>query len=39
MKIILLFILLVLMYVAGEENGKKDTTKLIKQYLTKKKNI
>ena len=32
LDVILLFILCVCIYTVGEENGKKDTTKLIKQY-------
>ena len=33
MKILLLFILMVLMYTVGEEKGKKENTKLVKQYI------
>lgn len=32
MELILIFILCVCIYTVGEENGKKNTTKLIKQY-------
>ena len=32
MELILIFILCVCLYTVGEEKGKKDTTKLIKQY-------
>lgn len=39
MKAILLFILCVCIYTVGEENGKKDTTKLIKQYWEESNNV
>lgn len=39
MKVILLFILCVCVYVVGEENGKKEITKLVKQYWTESNNI
>lgn len=39
MKAILLFILCVCIYTLGEEKGKKDTTKLIKQYWEESNNV
>lgn len=39
MELILLFILCVCIYTIGEENGKKETTKLIKQYWEESKNV
>lgn len=39
MKAILLFILCVCIYTIGEENGKKETTKLIKQYWEESNNV
>ena len=32
LDLILIFILCVCLYTVGEEKGKKDTTKLVKQY-------
>lgn len=32
MKVILIILLIIFSYALGEDNGKKDTTKLIKQY-------
>lgn len=39
MKAILLFVLCVCIYTVGEENGKKYTTKLIKQYWEESNNV
>ena len=39
MKAILLFILCVCIYTIGADNGKKDTTQLIKQYWEESKNV
>ena len=39
MKLILLFILCVCIYTVGEEHGKKEITKLVKQYWTESKDI
>lgn len=39
LKTILLFILCVCIYTIGEENGKKETTKLIKQYWEESKDV
>ena len=39
LKTILLFILCVCIYTVGEEKGKKDTTKLIKQYWEESNNV
>ena len=39
MELILIFILCVCIYTIGEDNGKKNTTKLIKQYWEESKDI
>ena len=39
MKLILIILLIIFSYTLGEENGKKDTTKLIKQYWEESKNV
>ena len=39
MKAILLFILCVCIYTIGADNGKKETTKLIKQYWEESNNV
>ena len=39
MELILIFILCVCIYTIGEDNGKKNTTKLIKQYWEESNNV
>ena len=39
MKIILIILLIIFSYTLGANNGKKDTTKLIKQYWEESKNV
>ena len=39
LEIILFFILCVFIYIVGKENGKKETTKLIKKYWNDSKDI
>lgn len=39
MKLILIILLIIFSYALGEENGKKDTTKLIKQYWEESNNV
>lgn len=38
-KVILIIILCICVYAIGEENGKKDITKLVKQYWEESKNV
>ena len=39
MKLILIILLIIFSYALGEDNGKKDTTKLIKQYWEESNNV
>ena len=39
LKAILIILLIIFSYALGEDNGKKDTTKLIKQYWEESNNI
>lgn len=39
MKLILIILLIIFSYTLGEDNGKKDTTKLIKQYWEESNNV
>ena len=38
-KVILIILLIIFSYALGEDNGKKDTTKLIKQYWEESNNV
>lgn len=38
-KVILIILLIIFSYTLGEDNGKKETTKLIKQYWEESKDI
>ena len=39
LEVILIILLIIFSYTLGEDNGKKETTKLIKQYWEESKNV